>query len=133
MSGGRPTDYDPDHCVTVVGLGAVGASKAEMALELGVHRDTFHEWEKKYPEFSDAVKRAVDFAQGWWERQGRLGAAGEVENMNATIYIFNMKNRFKDDWRDKHEVESSGKLEHTHELKGSEKLKSFIGNIAERS
>ena len=36
---------------------------------------------------------------------GRQSAVGEVENFNATSYIFNMKNRFKEDWRDRHDLD----------------------------
>lgn len=78
-----------------------------MALELEVDISTFNLWREKHEAFSAAVKKAVGFSQGWWEKQGRLSAVGQVDNFNATSYIFNMKNRFKEDWRDKHEVDNT--------------------------
>ena len=102
---GRPSKYEPAFCAKVIDLGREGASKAEMAYALGVARSTFDLWEQQHPEFSEAVKTAVDLAQGWWESQGRKAVFGGVPNFNATAFIFTMKNRFPSDWRDKQEVD----------------------------
>ena len=32
------------------------------------------------------------------------------KSLNSAVYIFNMKNRFKDEWKDKHENEFSGSI-----------------------
>ncbi len=106
MPAGRPTKYDPSFCDRVIELAKVGASKAEMALELDIHYSTFDDWQNNNPEFSDAVKKAERLAQGWWERQGRIATFGGVEGYNSTSYIFNMKNRFKQDWQEKQLVGS---------------------------
>ncbi|MEQ9634612.1 MAG: hypothetical protein RLW68_00860 [Devosia marina] len=106
----RPTTYDPAYCEQVLELGKEGASKAEMAFALGCARSTFALWEETHPEFSEAVKTAVGFSQGWWESQGRKSVFGATPNFNATAFIFNMKNRFPADWRDKQEVEQSGEV-----------------------
>lgn len=106
---GRPSKYDPAMCETVIELGKVGASRAEIALELDIHIDTFIEWQKQHPAFSEAVKRAMQLAQGWWEKQGRLSTfAGK--DFNATSYIFQMKNRFRDDWADRQVNEQTGTI-----------------------
>lgn len=105
---GRPTKYDPSMCARVVELGHEGASKAEISAELGISRDTFNQWEKDHPEFSDASKASTAAAQAWWERRGRIATFGGYEGFNATAFIFTMKNRFPADWRDKQEVEHSG-------------------------
>lgn len=110
MPAGRPSKYNPAMCDMLEGMGHEGEGKAEAALELGICRDTFNEWERKHPGFSDAVKRFVFRSQAWWEKQGRLGTFGLTEGFNATGYVFNMKNRFGDDWKDKRENEVSGNL-----------------------
>lgn len=107
MPAGRPTKYDPAFCDKVIELAREGASKAEIALELDICYDTFSVWQKDIPEFSEAVKKAERLSQGWWEQKGRKATFGEVEGFNATSYIFNMKNRFKHDWRDKVEQDLS--------------------------
>lgn len=117
MPTGRPTNYDPAFCEQVIELGKVGASKAEMAAELGVVRQTLDNWCEQHPEFLDAVKQAVSWSQAWWEKQGRLATFGGTEGFNATSFIFNMKNRFPSDWKDKVEQDQTIKGEMVHEIR----------------
>lgn len=109
MPAGRPSKYDPSFCDVVIKCGEEGETLAGMADACDVLRETLVEWAKSHPEFSDAVKVGLQKSQAWWERKGREATFGGVEGFNATSFIFNMKNRFKEDWRDKHETEVSGK------------------------
>jgi hypothetical protein len=94
---GRPTAYKASHCVRVLKLGREGASLTQMALSLGVHRATMYRWIAAHPEFCDAVTRAHEASQAWWERQGREGLwAGPA--FNARTYIFMMRNMFPQDY-----------------------------------
>lgn len=97
---GRPTKYKSEFCERIIEMASEGASKHEMALELGIVPSTFDIWQRENTEFSEAVKEAERISQGWWEREGRKATFGGVQGFNATSYIFNMKNRFKDDWKD---------------------------------
>lgn len=109
MPAGRPTKYTPEMCDKIIELGKIGASKHEMAMELGISIDTFMVWQVENTQFSEAVRIAMSFSQAWWEKQGRIATFGEISGFNSTSYVFNMKNRFKDDWRDKQETEQYGK------------------------
>ena len=102
---GRPTKYQEDFPGRALELFKVGASKAEICLELGIGFDAFQDYQEQHKEFSEAVKKGVHISQGWWEMKGRKATMGEVEGFNATSFIFNMKNRFKHDWKDKQEVD----------------------------
>lgn len=106
---GRPTKYDPAMLERMQDFGAQGMSKAEMAVELEINRSTFTDWEANNPDFSAAVKEAVAKAQAWWERKGRE-ATFNSKDFNSTSYIFNMKNRFSEDWRDRKEIEHNGDM-----------------------
>lgn len=106
--GGRPTKYRPEFCQQVIECGEQGMSLAEMASELDIHYTTFLAWQDEIPEFSNAVKEARRKSQSWWERQGRIATFGGVEGFNATSYIFQMKNRFREDWNDRRELEHTG-------------------------
>lgn len=106
MPAGRPTLYDENFCDTVIACGKEGMSKAEMAAEIGVAYSTFDLWTKEHGEFSEAVKYALRLSQAWWEKQGRIATFGGVEGFNATSYIFQMKNRFREDWADRQLVGS---------------------------
>ena len=105
---GRPTDYDPSFCDRVVGLGEEGYSKAMMAAELGVVRQTLDNWASRHPEFLDAMTHAREFSLAWWELQGHKGIWSR--DFNANAYRLQMLNRFPDDWRDRQEVELRGLL-----------------------
>jgi hypothetical protein len=107
MPAGRPTSYKPEYCDRIVEMGAYGASKAEMCADIGISRQTYDDWKAAHPEFLEADKKAVELSQGWWEQQGRVATFGGTDGFNATSYIFNMKNRFPGDWRDKKEVDVS--------------------------
>lgn len=103
MPGGRPTEYRPEYCERVVELGKVGCSKAELARNFDVDRSTLNVWADRYPEFATALNKSSEYAQAWWEEKGREKTF-DSEGFNATSFIFNMKNRFPKDWRDRQEI-----------------------------
>ena len=109
MPAGRPTKYSCEMCNTVIECGLEGKTVAEMAVAIGVSRETFNEWRHAKPQFSDAVKLGLLYAQAWWEEKGRVATFGGIEGYNATSYIFQMKNRFRDDWSDRRSLEHTGK------------------------
>ena len=84
-----------------------GASLVEFSAHVDVHIATLYEWEKAHPEFYEAKKRAVQVSEAWWTEKGRTKL--EDHKFNHVLWYMNMKNRFK--WRDKHEVEHSGKID----------------------
>lgn len=100
---GRPTKYDPAICDRIVALGLVGKSKAQIRREIGIHHSTWGEWAQKYPEFSAAIKESYELSMAWWEDQGMSGMTRGVR-FNATAYIFQMKNRFPAEYRDRQEL-----------------------------
>ena len=116
-AGGAPTKYDPSFCEKVISFGEQGLSKAQMAARLNVHRETLNNWAETHPEFFDAIKKSTDLAQDLWERRfekGALGIGEEGQQMNPTMMIFLMKNRFPADWREKQTTE--------HEMNGAKKV-----------
>ena len=88
-----------------------GESVAEVCKELGIAKQTFFTWVKKHPKFAAAYEEGKYRSEAWWMRLGRLGAAG-VQEINATAWIFNMKNRFE--WRDARKTEHTGTVAHQH-------------------
>lgn len=99
---GRPSEYDPEYCEFVIDMGREGKSKAQMAAGLGISRQCMNEWEKQHKDFGDAVKAAQDLALAWWETAGQMNMIRQ--GFNATAFIFQMKNRFRADYRDATEV-----------------------------
>lgn len=89
---GRPPKYEPSMCERVLELGREGCSRAEIAAELDISRQTFYRWEHEHPDFSDAIQRAHDLSLAWWEKQGRTNIAGK--DFNAGLYKQCMSGRF---------------------------------------
>lgn len=100
----RPSEYTPALCNEVINLMAEGLSLTAAMAELGFHRDTAYDWQEKFPEFSDAVKKGQGKRQLFLERRLYSAADGPV----VTSSIFALKNTGTGDWRDKQDVEHSG-------------------------
>lgn len=104
---GRPTKYAPEWMLQkILDLGQEGKSIVTMCCHLGISQETFSQWRKEKPEFSETVKEALTLSQNWWEERGQRGL-DEGKDFNATTYIFNMKNRFG--WKDRVDVTSDDK------------------------
>ena len=99
MKVGRPTDYDPDYCEQVLAWGKLGKSRAWMAAELSVCKQTLVNWENAHPAFLAALSRASVLSQQWWEDAGQVGMVSD--KFNNEVWTKSMSCRFPDDWRDK--------------------------------
>jgi transposase len=124
MAGGRPTIYKQEFCDLLIDHMEKGYSYESFAGLLGVSKQTIYDWEKANPEFLDSKKRATEKSRLFWEKVGienivnietmekdESGSFTAVKkSLNSAAWIFNMKNRFKDDWKDKHETELSGNV-----------------------
>jgi hypothetical protein len=116
MPAGRPSAYDATYCEDVIEYGRAGKSRAWIASEIGVTRQTLHNWEADHPEFLDAMTRARDLAQRWWEDAGQDGLADKA--FNGPVYAKSMAARFPEDWRDNSKIEHSGGTNNTVSLTG---------------
>ena len=132
---GRPSsfreDYHPDRAMDYALL---GMTNQEIADALGIHLDTLHDWRRKYPAFSYALKAGKEVADGKVARSLYRKAKGatiraikagpdgqplfddegkpvyvDVELPgDTTAQIFWLKNRRSNQWRDKQAVEHTG-------------------------
>ena len=131
---GQPTLYDPArHPIMANALIRQGLTLAQLAAVAGVHVDTVCEWMKQHPEFSEAVKGNVSYiddqvedsllkrALGYEYEEVKTVITGtddatrrQVERTkkrqapDVTACIFWLKNRRRDRWRDKHDLEHTG-------------------------
>jgi len=105
---GRPTKYSPKLCVLLPALFSNGESVSEVCAYLDITKETFFQWVKQYPEFSDSYKKGLELSEAWWTRIGRAGSIGKAKIQPAT-WIFNMKNRFK--WTDRQDIDLNGGLQ----------------------
>ncbi len=128
----RHTAFREEYIEQSYRLSLLGATDKEMADFFGVSEQTFNAWKKKQPEFLESIKRGKDeadsrVAQSLYRRAtgyerdeveikvvaigGNMGS--EVQQIpvikhyppDTTACIFWLKNRQKEKWRDKQEVE----------------------------
>ncbi|OWQ98009.1 hypothetical protein CDQ91_10340 [Sphingopyxis witflariensis] len=107
MAGGRPTAYDPEYCDAVIEYGKAGKSLTWIATELGVVKQTIHNWMAEHIEFLDAMTRAKELSQRWWEDEGQVGLT--ADKFNSSVWSRSMAARFPDDWREIKGTELTGK------------------------
>ena len=160
---GRPTAYDPAFVEQAAKLCNLGATDDEMADFFGVHRSTLYRWKLEYPDFCDAIKSAKEIADERVERSLYQKATGynvteqqavkvkveqyveqvevvEVEKhipADTSAAIFWLKNRRKDQWRDKQEHEHTGKdggpIEMEHVIADADAFTRAVTRLASRS
>lgn len=129
---GRKTKYNPiTHPAMVKALTESGAINTELAEKLKVSVPTLNAWSKKYPEFFSAKKEGKDKVDKEVEISLFKKAIGyeyvETKEIvsdkdgkrtettvkfvppDVTAQIFWLKNRQPHDWRDKRDVELTGK------------------------
>lgn len=103
---GTPNKYQNWMCAKAEEVLANGESLAGICAELGITRTTLYDWRDTHPEFSQAIQRGLQKAQRRWERIGMDGIQGNYEKFNAAPWIFTMKNRFREDYKEDKEVKS---------------------------
>lgn len=127
---GRPSKYKPEYAEQAAKLCALGATDAQLADFFNVAISTVSLWKVQHPEFSEAIKvpkaeadarveqslfrRALGYEHD--EVDIRVVGGEIVETPIRRVYppdtaaaIFWLKNRKKDEWRDKHDHEHTGK------------------------
>ena len=67
--------------------------------------DTVERYLGEFPEDfpTEKIREAERLGRLKWEKMGMDGAGGVIQGFNAASWIFNMKNRFPTEWRDKTE------------------------------
>jgi hypothetical protein len=131
MAGGRPTDYKKEYAKTAAAMCKLGATDANLAEAFGVSLSTLSLWKVTHKEFSDSVKLAKEEADARVEASLFQRAMGyehdEVDIKvidkeviltpirkyyppDSTAMIFWLKNRQPAKWREKQEIEHSGKI-----------------------
>lgn len=132
MPAGRPSKYKPEHAEIASALCKAGATDPEIAENLKISISTLSQWKIVHPEFMEALtrgkkvadKRVVESlykrATGYTYDAVKIfmpaGAkapiyAPFVEHVppDPTSMIFWLKNRDRENWRDKHDHEHTGK------------------------
>ena len=128
--GGRPTEFKEEYVEQAQKLVKLGATDIQIADFFEVNVSTIYRWKNTHQEFCDALKigkaefdsqverslymRALGYEQDsvkiFMSKDGEPVYAPFREKVppDTTACIFWLKNRKKEDWRDKTEQEQSG-------------------------
>lgn len=128
-----------DGLLKVQGWARDGLSNEQIAHNIGINQDTLYEWQKRFPEFSEAIKKGKEVVDREVENALLKRALGyEYDEVtqepvtdkdtgitemrvtkrvtkqivpDVTAQIFWLKNRKPDEFRDKRDVELSGHVD----------------------
>lgn len=108
MTAGRPTDYKPEYCAKIIEVGEYGGWLSEMAEACDVVRSTMDLWADAHPEFKEALTRAKQKAQTWFEREGRTGL--KAERFNAQLWQKQMAARHRTEYTERADLNVTAAL-----------------------
>jgi hypothetical protein len=131
---GRPTEYKEEYCVQVEKLCKLGATDKEIADFFDVEESTINNWKIAHPEFLESMKKGKTLADanvadrlyqraiGFEHDSEEIKIVSDGQGMGSSIErvpvrkiyppdtaaaIFWLKNRQRNKWRDKQEIEST--------------------------
>jgi hypothetical protein len=131
-AGGRPTDYKDDYNEQAYKLCLLGAIDKELADFFSISESTLNLWKQEHEEFSESIKRGkmdadANVADKLYQRAtGYEHAEDQIFQYQGmpvivpttkhyapdpTAAIFWLKNRQRDKWRDRQEIETTSKTE----------------------
>ena len=101
--------FKPEMCDRMIELGQQGASQKMIWAEMGITKDVAKTWQKKYPEFADALDMALVHAQAYWERE----MLANVNNRayNSRLAEIALRGQFPQDYKDTRELKAEIKQE----------------------
>jgi transposase-like protein len=104
----KVTDWTEDEVKSTLlkGWARNGLTNEQIAQNMGISKQTFYEWRNKFSDFADLIKEDKDYADTQVEN-ALYKAAMEG---NTTAQIFWLKNRRRNNWKDKQDVEVSGEV-----------------------
>jgi transcriptional regulator with XRE-family HTH domain len=130
--GGRPTKYKDEYPDQAYKLCLLGHTDAELAEFFEVAESTINEWKSKHEEFSESIKKGkaiadAEVAVSLYKRatgyshpdvhfssyEGKVTKTDYVKQYppDPTAAIFWLKNRQAKLWRDKQEINLSGRVQ----------------------
>lgn len=121
---GIPNKYKKEFAKKAEEILATGKSLAAVCAALDITRQSLYDWKDAHPEFKEAIDKGLLKAQAVWEQMGEDGIKGNYEKFGAAPWIFTMKNRFREDYKeDKEEKKDNGQSVLEKLITGEIKLK----------
>lgn len=96
-----------DKLILVEGWARDGLTDEQIANNLGISKDTFYQYKKKYPDFSDSLKKGKEYVD--YEVENALLKSALSGNTTAQIYWLN--NRKPKQWKNRRSEEESENIQ----------------------
>lgn len=97
---GKPTKYNPEILQKTKELIELGMNYQDVCDSIGISRETFSQWQKKYPEYSDAVRIANSKVKEIALKSIRVG---EMRDWKAGAW--RLERRWPEEYKEKKEIE----------------------------
>jgi transposase len=122
----KVTDWTEDEVKSTLlkGWARNGLTNEQIAANMGISKVTFYEWRNKFPNFANLIKEDKDYADTQVENALYKAA---LEG-NTTAQIFWLKNRRRNDWKDKQDVEVTGDLSIVDVMRQAEEREERLRN-----
>jgi hypothetical protein len=101
--------FKSEMCNRMIELGKLGSSKKMIFADIGITNDVAKGWEKKYPEFKDALDMALIHAQAYWEKM-MLDNVGN-KAFNSRMVEIAVRGQFATDYRERMDIKQEVKQE----------------------
>lgn len=133
MAGGRPSGYKPEYCDQAYKLCLLGADDKRIADFFEISEATLNRWKSEHPEFWESLKAGKENAdaavaaslynraKGYVSKKTVTATNGGIVTdvkvvdeyvvPDTTAAIFWLKNRQPKQWRDKQEIDHSGRID----------------------
>ena len=87
-------------------MGREGKQHTHIMERFNLARDTFYKLKQRDSEFSEAVKKMETLAQNYWlSFMEDSFVKGDSKSINSNLWSLVMRNKFKDDWSEKKEID----------------------------
>lgn len=116
MPGGQPTryrDHYPELLIQKMGREGLSVVRFCALPELEIHKDTFFEWCKVHPLFSDSYAIAKAMCEAYWEKE--VLNLWQAEKVNTALVRLYMANRFK--WTERVDNTVTATISHEMSIK----------------
>lgn len=97
---GQPTKYTPEIVIRTKELLELGLNYQDICDSIGISAETFSQWRKKYPEYSEVVRIANAKVKEIALKSIRVG---EMRDWKAAAW--RLERRWPDEYKDKKELE----------------------------
>lgn len=93
---GRPSKCTPEVLTSIVDYMLLGLTAAKACENVGIHIDTYHEWLKTIPEFSEACRKARNERAVKWIQDG---AYNPTANANFIRFLLQCHPDTREDFK----------------------------------